>query len=81
MTLPNNHSMDDCIDQKDILDNYPLENCASNSLYIQAFKDLLKQIQDNQFNFKDQTTEHYQILNEQRMNSHFVHMSRCTVAS
>ena len=53
------------------LHNIKLEN---KQIYIDAFKALLKNIKSDNFNFKNEINENYEILNEQRLNSHFVHI-------
>ncbi|MBS3065467.1 hypothetical protein J4229_00245 [Candidatus Pacearchaeota archaeon] len=53
------------------LENIKLFN---KNIYVKAFKNLLISMKNNEFNFKDDEKENYYIINEIRLNSHFVHI-------
>ena len=42
--------------------------------YLQLFKDLIKEIKAGTYDFKDKQGDNYLIINENRMNSKFVHI-------
>ena len=53
------------------LENIRLHN---KEIYVNAFKELLTNIKNKEFDFKDIEKENYYIINEIRLNSHFVHI-------
>ncbi|MEK6888886.1 MAG: hypothetical protein AABW80_02140 [Nanoarchaeota archaeon] len=42
--------------------------------YIKAFIDLIKSVKSNCFNYQDKEYTDYLIINENRLNSHFIHI-------
>ena len=49
-------------------------NVKNKRLYLEIFEKLLKEIRLKKFDFKDSKNEDYLIVNEERLNSHFVHL-------
>jgi len=43
-------------------------------VYIRAFKEIMDKIRTDQFNYEDGENEKYFVINEERLNSHFVHI-------
>jgi len=49
-------------------------NVNDKKMCLEIFKKLMKKIKSGDFDYKDTQTENYLIINEDRLNSHFIHV-------